>query len=77
MIKKVLFSITVMTLSLVMILPACIAGNGIVANAARIETATTYGSSYTWYYKEVDGKKYMRLWDETNHRWVTDWILVS
>ena len=28
-----------------------------------------------WYYKEVDGKKYRRLYDGTNKVWLTDWIL--
>lgn len=28
-----------------------------------------------WYYKEVNGKRYRRLYDATNQEWVTDWIL--
>lgn len=28
-----------------------------------------------WHYKEVDGKKYRRLYDATNQEWLTDWIL--
>lgn len=28
-----------------------------------------------WMYKEVDGKRYVRLYDATNEKWLTDWIL--
>lgn len=28
-----------------------------------------------WHDKEVDGKKYRRLYDETSQKWITDWIL--
>lgn len=28
-----------------------------------------------WYYKEVNGKRYRRLYDATNQEWVTNWIL--
>lgn len=28
-----------------------------------------------WYYKEENGKGYRRLWDATNQKWLTDWIL--
>lgn len=28
-----------------------------------------------WHNKEVDGKKYRRLFDATNQEWLTDWIL--
>lgn len=28
-----------------------------------------------WHKKEVDGKKYRRLYDTTNQEWLTDWIL--
>ena len=46
----------------------------VLANAgsgqAEINKAKT-----TWYYKIVDGKKYMRLFDESNGKWLTPWIL--
>lgn len=28
-----------------------------------------------WYFKEENGKKYRRLYDATNQKWLTDWIL--
>lgn len=28
-----------------------------------------------WIYKEVNGKKYMRLYDTQKEKWLTDWIL--
>ena len=28
-----------------------------------------------WHNKEVDGKKYRRLYDAANQEWLTDWIL--
>ena len=30
-----------------------------------------------WKLKQVNGKVYRRLWDETNKKWLTDWILVG
>ena len=30
-----------------------------------------------WKIKMVNGKVYKRLWDETNQKWLTDWILVG
>lgn len=30
-----------------------------------------------WYYKTVNGKRYRRLYDETDQEWLTDWILCS
>lgn len=30
-----------------------------------------------WYYKEENGKRYMRLYDATNEVWLTDWILCN
>lgn len=35
------------------------------------------GTTYTWFYKEVDGQRYMRLYDATHGVWVTDWIPVE
>ncbi len=32
-------------------------------------------TQYIWYYKTEKGKKYRRLWDTTNGKWLTDWIL--
>lgn len=30
-----------------------------------------------WKIKMINGKVYKRLWDETNQKWLTDWILVG
>lgn len=30
-----------------------------------------------WKIKMVNGKVYKRLWDVTNRKWLTDWILVG
>lgn len=30
---------------------------------------------YEWRYKIENGKMYRRLWDRTNGKWLTDWIL--
>lgn len=38
-------------------------------------TVNTRATQYEWYYKVVDGKYYRRLYDLTNQKWVTDWIL--
>ena len=35
------------------------------------------GIRYVWYYKKENGKSYRRLYDATNGKWVTDWILCS
>lgn len=34
-------------------------------------------TNLTWYYKEIDGVLYMRLWNHTTQQWVTDWILAD
>ncbi len=31
-------------------------------------------ANLTWYYKEIDGEMYMRLWNHATQQWVTDWI---
>lgn len=31
-------------------------------------------SNLTWYYKEIDGVLYMRLWNHATQQWVGDWI---
>ena len=35
-----------------------------------------YATSYTWYYKVVDGKLYKRLHNDTSAKWESDWIYV-
>ncbi len=30
-----------------------------------------------WYYREIDGVGYMRLWSITYGRWLTDWMPVE
>lgn len=49
------------------------AGN--IAMSIEAGTADTRATQYQWYYKEVNGKTYRRLYDSTNQKWVTDWIL--
>lgn len=39
-------------------------------NGADTRSATT-----VWYYKVENGKTYRRLYDATNGKWLTDWIL--
>lgn len=29
-----------------------------------------------WVYKTINGKKYKRLWNATQGRWITDWLPV-
>ena len=33
-------------------------------------------TNLTWYYKEIDGVWYMRLWNHTTQQWESDWIPV-
>lgn len=39
------------------------------------EQNDTKAVKLVWYYKEINGKKYRRLYDATNKVWLTDWIL--
>lgn len=39
------------------------------------DSISSRANKHVWYYKEEDGKKYMRLYDATNEIWLTDWIL--
>ena len=39
------------------------------------EIVSPRSTQYMWVYKEMNGKKYRRLWDATHEEWVTDWIL--
>lgn len=71
---------------LMLVAPICL-GNlagGLVASAAEcqpvVETAEeTNGSAreaqIVWVVKKENGKKYRRLYDATNEKWLTDWIL--
>lgn len=36
--------------------------------------AVPMDTQYVWKMKVENGKKYTRLWDMVNARWVTDWI---
>lgn len=36
---------------------------------------TPKANQLVWYYKEENGKKYRRLYDATDQKWLTDWIL--
>lgn len=76
MIKKIILGVTFSFLSLFLILPIC---NITESYAATVEdeVAQPYNDLYHWYYKEVDGQRYMRLWDVKNCCWVTNWILVD
>lgn len=49
------------------------AGNAVMS--IEDGTADIRATQYQWYYKEVNGKTYRRLYDATNQKWVTDWIL--
>ena len=39
------------------------------------ETANVKSSNLVWHYKKQNGKKYRRLYDTSNKKWLTDWIL--
>ena len=36
---------------------------------------STLNVKYEWRFMTENGKTYRRLWDATNKKWVTDWIL--
>ena len=40
-----------------------------------LKNKQTRTEKLVWYYKEENGKRYMRLYDATNEVWLTDWIL--
>ena len=42
---------------------------------AEEESRDGKSAQTVWHYKEVDGKKYRRLYDAMNQEWLTDWIL--
>ena len=42
---------------------------------SREESEKERAAQTVWYFKEENGKKYRRLWDATNQKWLTDWIL--
>lgn len=73
MIRKILVGITFLAFSFCLTLPLSMPCDA----ATDTEEAVPYGDVYLWYYKEVDGVKYMRLWDTINHCWVTNWIPVQ
>lgn len=75
MIKKILLGFTMLTLAFSVVVPTFNVMN-VEANDIQIEEVDPC-SSYVWVYKEVDGKKYMRLWDRMYCVYVTDWILVQ
>ena len=39
------------------------------------EAVSTRAAQLVWYYKVEGGKKYRRLYDATNQKWLTEWIL--
>lgn len=39
------------------------------------ESNNLMATKLEWHYKTINGKKYMRLYDAYNERWLTDWIL--
>lgn len=39
-------------------------------------TVQPYSNVTEWHYKIENGKLYKRLYDTTEHRWLTDWIYV-
>lgn len=77
MIRKCLLGITMIMTSLCLSLPICSAASVSAAVVDTSEEVAPCNEGYIWYYKEVDGVKYMRLWDMLNRRWVTDWFPVE
>lgn len=51
-----------------------------VVSAAAIggseNLAQPYKTQYQWYFKEIKGYMFRRLYDTTNGKWVTPWILI-
>lgn len=41
---------------------------------AKENVAAPREAQYRWIKKEINGKRYRRLWDATNKKWLTDWI---
>lgn len=75
MIRKILIGAIMATLSVCLILPMSSA-SVINVFATEVDNGIETYDLYRWYYKEVDGVKYMRLWDTLNGCWVTDWFPV-
>ena len=38
------------------------------------DTNDTRATNLEWYYKEIDGEMYMRLYNHSTGEWLTDWI---
>ena len=51
-------------------------GNDVQEKNVKVEKIVKSGDTQ-WIYKTENGKVYRRLWDETNKKWLTDWILVG
>lgn len=66
----------IVVMSLVFIMPF-VNTTEVKADIAQIDEGVEECSTYVWVYKEVDGVKYMRLWDQLYLRWITDWIPVT
>lgn len=46
----------------------------IVVNKCMDEGISIASTTKEWRFKTVNGKKYMRLYDLLNEKWLTDWI---
>lgn len=63
------------------ILETCIvssSNNSIIVKAEDYNTSATAvarADSIRWYYKEMNGKFYRRLYNLSTETWLTDWIL--
>lgn len=45
-----------------------------MAESAEVQNGSRQAQT-VWMYKTVNGKRYVRLYDATNEKWLTDWIL--
>ena len=75
MIKKMLLwgCVCMMTLNVASSVPALAkAADGFEESDVKYSLMRTV---YEWRFKTENGKTYRRLWDATNKKWVTDWIL--
>lgn len=58
------------------LLPAKVSAQNVrIYGTGESSIVTPQSTQYRWYYKIENGKKYRRLWDATNEKWLTDWIL--
>lgn len=52
--------------------------NVYASEIAAVEEGTeTRSTNLQWFYTEIDGVRYMRLWNHSTGEWLTDWILAD